>query len=111
APSPLDELETLPDVPEALARLHAAGIRLVVVTNQPDVARGTLRRDVIDAMHAHLRSDLPIDEFRVCAHDDSDNCNCRKPKSGLLEAAAADAGLHLPSSFMIGDRWVDIEAG
>ena len=105
------ELEVLPGVPEALARLRDAGFRLVVVTNQPDVARGTQRRDVIDRMHERLRAELPIDEFRVCDHDDADRCACRKPNPGMLEAAARDAGLSLSESFMVGDRWRDIEAG
>lgn len=110
-PAHIDELEILPGVPDALARLRAAGFRLVVVTNQPDVARGTQRREVIDAMHAHLMAALPLDEIRVCPHDDGDQCVCRKPRPGLLEAAARDAGLSLVDSVMVGDRWRDVEAG
>jgi D-glycero-D-manno-heptose 1,7-bisphosphate phosphatase len=106
-----EELEILPGVADALARLHRAGFRLVVVTNQPDVARGRQRRETIDRMHARLGATLPIDDFRVCPHDDSDACGCRKPKPGLLDAAARDAGLSLGDSFMIGDRWRDVEAG
>ena len=110
-PARVEELEVLPGVREALQRLHAAGFRLVVVTNQPDLARGTQGREVIDTMHARLAAALPIDEFRVCDHDDSDDCTCRKPKAGLLEAAAREAGLNLRASFMVGDRWRDVEAG
>jgi D-glycero-D-manno-heptose 1,7-bisphosphate phosphatase len=110
-PSSLAAMELLPGVPEALARLRSAGFRLVVVTNQPDVARGTQQRAVIDAMHGHLATLLPIDEFRVCDHDDADGCSCRKPKAGMLEDAAREGGLSLVSSFMVGDRWRDVEAG
>ncbi len=110
-PARVEDLDILPGVPEALVRLRRAGFRLVVVTNQPDVARGAQQRNVIDAMHVHLASILPIDEFRVCAHDDSDDCACRKPKAGMLEAAARESSLSLPTSFMVGDRWRDIEAG
>jgi D-glycero-D-manno-heptose 1,7-bisphosphate phosphatase len=110
-PDRIEDLEILPGVPEALARLRAAGFRLVVVTNQPDVARGTQRREVIDAMHARLAAALPLDEFRVCDHDDKDGCRCRKPAPGLLEDAAREAGLDLSRSFMVGDRWRDVEAG
>ena len=110
-PATEQQLEILPGVTEALARLHDAGFRLVVVTNQPDIARGTQRRDVVDRMHARLRSELPIDDIRVCDHDDADGCECRKPKPGLLAAAARDGGLSLEDSFMVGDRWRDVEAG
>jgi D-glycero-D-manno-heptose 1,7-bisphosphate phosphatase len=110
-PGTLDELEVLPGVRDALGRLRAASFRLVVVTNQPDVARGAQGREVIDAMHARLAEELPIDEFRVCEHDDADNCACRKPKPGMLEDAARDAGVTLSASFMVGDRWRDVEAG
>ncbi len=110
-PAAEEGLELLPDVPAALVELHDAGFRLVVVTNQPDVARGTLRREVVDRMHARLRSLLPIDDIRTCDHDDEDECECRKPKAGMLEAAAQDAGLSLHDSFMVGDRWRDVEAG
>jgi D-glycero-D-manno-heptose 1,7-bisphosphate phosphatase len=110
-PATLEELEVLPGVPDALARLRNGGFRLVVVTNQPDVARGTQRAEVIEAMHARLLSELPLHEVRVCAHDDADACGCRKPNPGLLEAAARDGGIALAESFMVGDRWRDIEAG
>jgi D-glycero-D-manno-heptose 1,7-bisphosphate phosphatase len=110
-PATAAELEVLPGVAGALARLRAAGFRLVVVTNQPDVARGTQRREVIDGMHRRLAAELPIDEFRVCDHDDRDECACRKPKAGMLEAAARDAEISLADSFMVGDRWRDVEAG
>jgi D-glycero-D-manno-heptose 1,7-bisphosphate phosphatase len=110
-PARMEELEILPGVPEALSRLHDAGFHLVVVTNQPDVARGTQRREVIDAMHASLAAALPLDAFRVCDHDDADGCVCRKPKPGLLETAARELDLDLAGSFMVGDRWRDVEAG
>ena len=110
-PSDPDALEVLPGVAESLARLRAAGFYLVVVTNQPDVARGRQTRDVLDRMHARLSSLLPLDDIRVCAHDDADRCRCRKPAPGLLEDAAREAGLSLPDSFMVGDRWRDVEAG
>jgi D-glycero-D-manno-heptose 1,7-bisphosphate phosphatase len=110
-PATAAEVEILPGVAQALWRLRAAGFRLIVVTNQPDVARGTQSRAVVDAINATLASRLPIDEFRVCEHDDADGCSCRKPKSGLLEAAARDARLSLSASYMVGDRWRDVEAG
>jgi D-glycero-D-manno-heptose 1,7-bisphosphate phosphatase len=110
-PRSLAELEILPGVPEALAQLKAAGFRLIVVTNQPDVARGKQARAEVEAMHVALQAQLPIDEIRACYHDAADHCTCRKPKPGMLIAAARDHHLDLAASYMIGDRWRDVEAG
>jgi D-glycero-D-manno-heptose 1,7-bisphosphate phosphatase len=111
SPGSLDEFEILPDVPRALAALKECGLLLLVVTNQPDVARGAQQRLVVESMHAKLRASLPVDDVFVCYHDDKDACNCRKPKPGLLLQAAAVYRLDLASCFLIGDRWRDIEAG
>jgi D-glycero-D-manno-heptose 1,7-bisphosphate phosphatase len=110
-PSSVAELEILPGVPEALVRLKAAGFLLIVVSNQPDVARGTTARADVETINASLGQALPIDEFRVCYHDGSDGCDCRKPKPGMLLAAAHERRLDLAGSYMVGDRWRDVEAG
>lgn len=107
-PASVKELEILPGVAKALEDLRAAGFALVVVTNQPDVARGRQSRAAVEAMHDHLLSTLALDEVRVCYHDDNDNCDCRKPRSGMLTARPR---YDLARSVMIGDRWRDIEAG
>jgi D-glycero-D-manno-heptose 1,7-bisphosphate phosphatase len=95
-------LEILPGVADVLARLRRAGYRLIVVTNQPDVARGTLKRETVDAIHDRLLSVLPLDEIRVCYHDDADSCGCRKPRPGLLTMGAP---VDFSASVMVGDRW------
>jgi D-glycero-D-manno-heptose 1,7-bisphosphate phosphatase len=110
-PAGLAELEILPDVPEALAVLKTAGFLLLVVTNQPDVARGRQQRTVVENIHEKLRASLPLDDFFVCYHDDRDACDCRKPKPGLLLQAAMKYRLDLAGCYMIGDRWRDIDAG
>lgn len=110
-PSNLEEMEILPGVPEALERLAAAKYRLIVVTNQPDVARGTQQRSEVERINAALQSALPIEATYVCYHDTSDQCACRKPAPGLLLWAAEEQEIDLPSSFMIGDRWGDVVAG
>ncbi len=110
-PSSLDEVEIIPGVEEACGKLRANGYLLVVVTNQPDVARGLQSPNTVEKIHAFLRCRLPLDDIRVCYHDDVDSCDCRKPKPGMLLAAARDWGIDLGRSFMIGDRWRDIEAG
>ena len=104
-------LEILPGVPEALSELKAAGFLLLVVTNQPDVATGMQSRQQVEAIHARLRSMLPLDEFFVCYHQESDGCACRKPAPGLLNQAAVRFQLNLGSCFMVGDRWRDVDAG
>lgn len=107
-PSTLNELVIYKDARASLDRLKAAGFKLVVVTNQPDVARGGQTRQMVDLLNAKLAEELPLDEIRVCFHDDADRCCCRKPKPGLLTAAPC---YDLNRSFVVGDRWRDVEAG
>ena len=109
-PATASEVIMLADAPAALASLKALGFLLVVVTNQPDVARGTQTRAMVDAINAKLAERLPLDAVYVCDHD-GDGCHCRKPKPGMLTDAARDHGIDLASSYLIGDRYRDIEAG
>lgn len=110
-PATLAEFEVLPGVVEACAELRRAGFLLIVVTNQPDVARGIQRREVVEAMNDALLADVPLDDIRVCYHDDQDQCVCRKPLPGLLVQAAREWQIDLSASYMVGDRWKDIETG
>jgi D-glycero-D-manno-heptose 1,7-bisphosphate phosphatase len=110
-PQTPDQLEILPGVLEACLSWRRAGFLLIVLTNQPDVARGTQRREVVEAINGELLRQIPLDEIRVCYHDDADDCPCRKPKAGMLLQAALVQGIDLHKSYMIGDRWTDIEAG
>ena len=110
-PSSLNELELLPDVDAALRDLKSRGFALYVITNQPDVARGAQSRETVEAIHNALTSSLPIDGILVCYHDDKDNCACRKPRPGLLFEAQRMHNIDLSRSFVIGDRWRDIDAG
>lgn len=96
---------------EALRSIKASGYLIIVVTNQPDVGKGLQSKQIIDAIHGALRQQLQIDAFRVCYHVDEDKCNCRKPKPGMILDAAREFKIDLARSFMIGDRWRDIEAG
>lgn len=110
APLTLEAVRILPGVEDALHSLRDAGFLNIVVTNQPDVASGKARREDIDAIHAKLLQQLPIDAVKVCFHDDSDGCACRKPKPGLLLEAAREMGIDLARSFLVGDRWRDVAA-
>lgn len=110
-PSSADALEIFPTVPAALRALRSGGYALIVVTNQPDVARGRASRAQIEGIHERLRSLLDLDAIFTCYHDDRDGCACRKPQPGLLVEAARGFGIDLPSSFMVGDRRPDMQAG
>lgn len=110
-PTSLDELEVIPGAHAALSELAKEGFLLFVVTNQPDVARGTQQRSLVEAIHSALSREVHVDGFYVCYHDDADSCECRKPKPGLLLTAAREHGIALRASYMIGDRWRDVEAG
>lgn len=110
-PARVEQLQLLPGVVEACHRLRDLGFALIVVTNQPDIARGTQSRDEVDRMHDVLRAQLPLDEVVVCAHDDSDQCRCRKPRPGMIVDTAERLDLDLAESICVGDRWRDIEAG
>lgn len=110
-PANLAAMEILPTVPEALEQLSAAGFMLIVITNQPDVARGTTAKATVEEINHYLATHLPIDEFRTCYHLDEHQCHCRKPAPGSLLAAAKKHQINLNQSYMIGDRWRDIEAG
>ena len=88
-PTSADVVERLPGVEDACRRLADAGWVLVVVTNQPDVARGTCTLEAVDAINSKITAGLPITETVVCPHDDADDCACRKPRPGMLLAAAS----------------------
>ena len=110
-PKDISELILLPKVNEALQLLKDAGYVLIVITNQPDVVRGKTKIEVVEAINQFLKDSLPIDDFFTCYHDDIEDCSCRKPKPGNILKAADQYNINIPRSFMIGDRWRDIEAG
>jgi D-glycero-D-manno-heptose 1,7-bisphosphate phosphatase len=111
APGTLAEFEILPGVPEAVRRLKAAGLVVIVVTNQPDVARGKHRRADVDAIHNSLKEKVKVDAVYACFCLEGPDCDCYKPKPGMLVEAARDWGIDLARSFMVGDRWRDVGAG
>jgi transaldolase len=111
APASLDQFSIVPEAVTCLHELKKKNFSLIVVTNQPDVARGNQSLANVEEMHRRLREALPIDEILVCYHDDAENCSCRKPRPGLLIDAQRLHGLDLSRSFLIGDRWKDVDAG
>jgi D-glycero-D-manno-heptose 1,7-bisphosphate phosphatase len=110
-PANLAEVMLVQGAVEGCRLLKSAGFLLIGVSNQPDVARGTTRKETVEEINAHVRARVGLDDFRVCYHDDVDHCQCRKPEPGLLLDASRDWGIDLGSSFMVGDRWRDVQAG
>lgn len=96
---------------DSLKKLKNAGFFLVVITNQPDIGNGLVDIKEINSMHDFLKKELPIDYIEVCPHSQSKNCNCRKPKPGLIFSAVDKHSINLEKSWLIGDRWSDIVAG
>ena len=96
--------------PRAPSDSKDAGYTLVVVTNQPDVGNGLVDRSIVEKMHQKLCASVPVDAIEVCYHTTADNCDCRKPKPGMLLRAAERLGLDCRRSVMVGDRWSDVEA-
>ncbi|MBO0728396.1 MAG: HAD family hydrolase [Acidimicrobiaceae bacterium] len=111
APRSLSELTVLPEAPPACRSLRNEGFLIIVVTNQPELSRGSLDAGTLEALHAALGRRVALDGIYVCPHDDRQRCACRKPAPGLLLQAAAENDIDLGRSFLVGDRWRDIEAG
>ena len=113
-PQRWEEFELLPGVAAACADLKQAGYLLIVATNQPDVGRGTLPAEVVNTIHQRMREKLPLDDVLVCFHAGEafgQSCECRKPQPGMLLQAAKNWDIDLAHSFMVGDRWRDIDCG
>ena len=112
-PLSVEEFVMFPGVAEACRKLKQAGFLLIVATNQPDVGRGTLKRAVVEAIHAHMKRVLPLDGVEVCYHPGRGDsaCDCRKPQPGMLRRAAQELNIDLAASWMVGDRWRDIDCG
>lgn len=110
-PRKLSELKVYAEVPSFLKLMKSKGFYLIVITNQPDVARGDILKFRVEEINKYLFKTLVLDDIKVCYHDDSDNCDCRKPLPGSLIAASKLYNLELENCYMIGDRWKDISAG
>jgi D-glycero-D-manno-heptose 1,7-bisphosphate phosphatase len=110
SPRLLSEFHFERGIERPLQRLKIAGLRLFVITNQPDIARGLMDSQVLDCMNQVLMDRLSVEAIEVCPHDDRDDCRCRKPKPGMLLTIANRAGIDLAESFVVGDSWRDVQA-
>jgi D-glycero-D-manno-heptose 1,7-bisphosphate phosphatase len=110
----LSRFELLPQAIPAIHRLNEAGLKVVVVTNQSGAARGYFPAALVDEVHGHLNRLLAaggahLDGIYACLHGPADGCACRKPRPALLEQAARDRDLDLARSYLVGDRYIDIQ--
>lgn len=96
---------------DTMAILMKMGYLVFIITNQPDVSRKTQSIETVNEINQFLLDNLPIDDIFMCIHSDEDKCECRKPKPGLLLQAKEKYDIDFSKSFLIGDRWKDIDAG
>lgn len=110
-PSSLSELILTDSIEETCHCLRSLGYILIIITNQPDVARGKTSVEAVGEINEFLKKKLNLDSIYCCFHDDHDRCDCRKPLPGMLVQAQKKYDLDFESSYVIGDRWKDIQAG
>ena len=111
SPNKMNEFVIDPFAKKIINYLKAKNFKIIVVTNQPDVGRGKQKRETVEEIHSFLKKQLPLDDIYVCWHGQDGECDCRKPLPGMLFQAAEKYGIDLSQSFLVGDRWKDIEAG
>lgn len=109
SPRTLEQLVLAHDI-TAVQRLKDAELLLFLITNQPDLARGNVTQLFLDTILERIRAHVPLDDVRVCPHDDADECACRKPKPGMLLDLAREWHIDLDRSWVIGDMWRDVGA-
>ena len=119
----LDKLKIIPSAYEAIRLINESGMKVVVISNQAGVARGFFTEDFVKITHEHLQTALCqegayIDNFYYCPHHPTEgiepyrkDCNCRKPAPGMLLRAVQDLNIDLTRSYLVGDRFNDMEAG
>jgi histidinol-phosphate phosphatase family protein len=108
SPRCVAELELVADI-GVVHELRAAGYRVFIITNQPDVARGLMPAHELEAMMQRIAARIPVDEYAVCPHEDDDACDCRKPLPGMIHGLAERWNVDLSRSWVIGDTWRDID--
>lgn len=110
-PGNIEEFEFNQGIFEVMRKIKEKGHKIFVVTNQPDVKTGVTSRETVEAFHSHIKKHLPVEEVFTCFHTDEDECDCRKPRPGMIKEAIKRFDINEGESFLIGDRWRDIEAG
>lgn len=111
SPRTFEEFEIPPGVRDALDSFRDMGFMNIVITNQPDIARGLMDIEELNKMHRLMREILAVDDILVCPHDENEHCLCRKPRGGMLVEASEKWCIDLKTAFMVGDTWKDMIAG
>ena len=111
SPRTFKEFQLKEGIEEFTQEIKKRKFLIIVITNQPDIARGFMRTEDLEKMHRFLTKSCLIDKIIICPHDDANNCACRKPKAGMLVEAAKEWRIDLKNSFIVGDTWKDIGAG
>jgi D-glycero-D-manno-heptose 1,7-bisphosphate phosphatase len=98
----------------AIRRLNEAGMAVIVVTNQSGVARGYFPESLVQQVNERMQRELAsvgarLDGIYYCPHGSADHCECRKPKTGMIDRAVREHNIDLPRSFVVGDRYADME--
>jgi len=110
APLTFDKFEIYKEF-DNLVKILSKNFYIFVITNQPNVGHGSLKQSELDRMHDFLMSNYPIKKIYVCPHVQKQGCNCRKPKIGNIKLAIQEFNLDIHNSFLVGDRWQDVECG
>jgi D-glycero-D-manno-heptose 1,7-bisphosphate phosphatase len=111
APIRVEDFVLVPEAGEQVERLRAAGFLCVLFTNQPELANGMLSSSDLDEMHRQMLAVVPLHDIYVCPHDKTERCRCHKPETGMMDDAVARWEVDLAASYVIGDRWRDVDAG
>src|SRR5215212_3996375 len=111
APTRVEDFTLVPEAAVQVQRLRDAGFLCIVFTNQPELSNGELRPDDLESMHQTMQEALDVDDIYVCPHHRDERCRCHKPEIGMIEDAVSKWDIDLGSSFVIGDRWRDVDAG
>jgi D-glycero-D-manno-heptose 1,7-bisphosphate phosphatase len=108
SPMSMDNFLILPGIKKTIRKLKSAGFIIFVITNQPEISRGNLDSVLVDSMNQIIKDELKVDDIRVCPHDRSDGCTCRKPLPGMIDELCGKWLIDRSNSWVVGDRWVDI---
>lgn len=111
SPKLINELFIYNEAIELIKMVRNLDLVPIIITNQPEIARGNITLDQANAINDYILRVTQVERVYMCPHDDADSCQCRKPKPGLLKEASKELGINLKTSYCIGDRWRDIEAG